>query len=72
MEPAERLARVRDDLLSAMESGEVVPEGKEALQLASDLVVCAFPETPKPQSLDSFSLLVGSVFGAAVQRLEDE
>ena len=45
--------------ISAMHSGEVVPQGKEALQLATDLVIHAFPEAPKPEKLDEFSLLVG-------------
>jgi hypothetical protein len=71
MEPAERLSRVRDDLYSAMHSGEVQLRGREALQLATDLVIYAFPDAPRPTKLDDFSLLVGSAFGAAVQRLEE-
>jgi hypothetical protein len=72
MDAAERLSRVRDDLYLCMESGEVQPRGKEALQLATDLVIHAFPEAPRPTRLDDFTLLVGSAFGAAVQRLEME
>lgn len=65
------LSRIRDDLFRAIECGEVSCEGPELYQLASDLLACAFPEAPKPESVDPFSLLVGYVCGAAIQRHED-
>ncbi len=66
-----RLQRVRDDLHAAMKSGEVAPRGNELYQLASDLVMEAAPEAPRPRSIDPFSVLVGFVAGSAVQKLED-
>ena len=70
MDSAERLYSVRDGLVRAMDSGEVLPEGPELFNLAVELVQCAFPECPTPKGLDSFSLLVGHVAGSAVQKYE--
>ena len=65
-----RLMRVRDDLVRAMRSGEVAPQQSELYQLASDLVMAAHPEAPRPRKVDPFSLLVGFACGAAVQKVE--
>ncbi len=67
-----RTRRIREGLYRAMKSGEVAPDSTEALQLAADLTVHAFPEATPPDRLDSFSLMVGFVYGAAAQCYEDE
>ena len=72
MTDTERIKRIRDDLVLAMHSGEVSPKGTELLQLAADLTVVLFPESTRTRNIDPFSLLVGSVMGAAVQKYESE
>lgn len=68
----DNLMKVRDDLYDAMANGQVKPEGDQALQLAATLVSLAFPEYSAPERFESFTLLVGTVFGAATQRFENE
>lgn len=63
-----RMETVRDDLYKAMRSREVDPDDGSLYQLASDLLVCTFPEAPTPEKLDAFSLLVGFAAGSAVEK----
>ena len=67
-----RIQHIRDSLYRAMRTGEISPDGPDLYQLASDLLVCAFPEAPAPARLDSFSLLVGFATGSAIQKFEQE
>ena len=66
-----RIQHIRDSLVRAMRSGEIDPDGPDLYQLSSDLLVSAYPEAPRPNQLDSFSLLVGFACGSAIQRYED-
>ena len=66
-----RIQHIRDSLVRAMRSGEIDPDGPDLYQLSSDLLVSAYPEAPRPNKLDSFSLLVGFACGSAIQRYED-
>ena len=66
-----RIQYIRDSLFRAMRTGEISPDGSDLYQLASDLLVAAFPECGVPQKLDAFSLLVGFAAGSAIQKYED-
>ncbi len=73
MSPDSRIQRISDALYRAMKTGEIDAENQDLYQLASDLLIAAFPEAPPPsEKLCPFSLLVGFVAGQSIQKYEDE
>ena len=63
---------VSSDLLLAMKSGEVSPEGTDLVQLAVDLLQARHPDAPAPNGIEPLALLTGACVGMAMQRYADE
>lgn len=61
---------ISKDAVGLMLSGEIKQDDKNGLtQYIVDRLAAEYPNSPIPQGLDPFSLLVGAILGRSVQAL---
>ena len=73
MDESDILQQVAGDLATAMRTGAVAPDDPPgAMQMVVDLLVYAYPDIPRPQTLDPFSMIAGAAFALGCERFQRE